>query len=123
MRRQALACHAGVVPRSRVSLAKSSCITILCPINFTSLATPLDMQADTSAVRRRLLPLRQQARIVGMLALAAACVLALGWGCSHPETSSTAAGNGGSTAATELRLTNAQLATLGIDQVRTAHFH
>jgi cobalt-zinc-cadmium efflux system membrane fusion protein len=81
------------------------------------------MQADTSPVGRRLLPLRQQARIVGMLALAAACVLALGWGCSHPEASSTAAGNGGSTAATELRLTNAQLATLGIDQVKTAHFH
>src|SRR5579872_5479525 len=81
------------------------------------------MQADSSPVRRRELPLRQQARIVGIVTLAAAVVLALEWGCSHRPRAASAGPDGGPAAATELRLTNAQLATLAIDPVKTARFH
>lgn len=93
-----------------------------CPANFTGSASIQDMQADTSPVRRRALPPRQQARIVGMLALGAVCLLALGWGCSHHQGAS-AEGSAATNAATELHLTRTQLATLSIDRVATARFH
>jgi cobalt-zinc-cadmium efflux system membrane fusion protein len=81
------------------------------------------MQADSSPALRRALPLRQQVRIVGVLALAAASVLAVGWGCSHRDGTARAAGGSGATGTPELRLSHAQLATLHVDEVKTAAFH
>jgi len=80
------------------------------------------MEETTQGLARRALPMRRQAQVVLLIAVAGICVLALGWGASRLHAAQPAAQAAAEDAGAGVRLSSAQLSSLTVGAVATAQF-
>jgi len=80
------------------------------------------MDQTKQGLARRGLPVRRQAQVVLLIAVAGVCILALGWGASRLRAAQPAAAPAAGVSGDAVRLSAAQLSSLTVDAVRTAEF-
>jgi membrane fusion protein, heavy metal efflux system len=80
------------------------------------------MDPTTYGLARRALPIRKQAQIVLLTALAAGGILAIGWGASRLHAAQLPPPPADATTESELRLTPSQLSSLTVNPVATLSF-